>query len=252
MLKEERVKEILAEAGAVLVNDHFKYTSGKHGSVYVAKDKVYIRPRHIDELCMGLAERFADERMAGREVDVVLAPAIGAIDIKTGVSRLLDRWARGKREVFGVYAEHEEVKVIEKKIGHRSYSFVQTNADRVNGESGSFALEDGWELIVKKPTFGIKRHYGEAVRGKRVLVVEDILTTGGSARATVNAVRGAGGEVVGVGALVNRGGVSAADLGTDKLEALLNVKLDAYDPAVCPMCQAGMAFNEQFGHAGKK
>lgn len=250
MLHEDRVREILAEAGAVIDNDHFQYTSGKHGSAYVAKDKVYIRPRHQDELCMGLAERFDDEHMVGREVEVVLAPAIGAIDIKTGVARLLDRWARGKREVFGVYAEHKEVTVVSKDALARSYMIDRT--DTFDQKRIPFDLPSGSELLIKLPTFTIKRSYGENVRGKKVLVVEDILTTGGSAREAVNAVREAGGEVVGVGVLVNRGGVTAADLGVEKLEALLNVKMDAYEPANCPMCKDGVPFNQQFGHAGKK
>lgn len=61
--------------------------------------------------------------------------------------------------------------------------------------------------------FVFTRGYDAHVRGKRVLVVEDNLTTGGSVRKVVELVRATGGEVVGVVAMLNRGGVDAAAVG---------------------------------------
>src|SRR5262249_35909202 len=63
----------------------------------------------------------------------------------------------------------------------------------------------------------LRRGYDKLVAGRRVLVVEDVLNTGGSVRDAVAAVRAAGGDVVVVAALVNRGGVTAADLGVPAL-----------------------------------
>jgi orotate phosphoribosyltransferase len=93
----------------------------------------------------------------------------------------------------------------------------------------------------------LRRGYDALVAGRRVLVVEDILNTGGSVKDAVAAVRGAGGEVVAVGALVNRGGVTAADVGTPALYALLEVKLDAWDAAACPLCRDGIPVNTNVG-----
>ena len=47
--------------------------------------------------------------------------------------------------------------------------------------------------------------------GERVLVVEDVLTTGGSTRETIDVVTNAGGQVVGAASIINRGGT--IDLG---------------------------------------
>ena len=61
-------------------------------------------------------------------------------------------------------------------------------------------------------------------KGQRVLIVEDIVTTGGSVREVVDVVNEAGGEIVGVGLLVNRSG-GKADFGVpkEKVQALLNL-----------------------------
>jgi orotate phosphoribosyltransferase len=81
--------------------------------------------------------------------------------------------------------------------------------------------------------------------GERVLVVEDALTTGGSAREAIEAVRAAGGEVVAVGSIVNRSGGNPFDgEGPGRAEglplfALCDVKAELWVPADCPKCKAG-------------
>jgi orotate phosphoribosyltransferase len=96
--------------------------------------------------------------------------------------------------------------------------------------------------------FVVKREYDKLLPDKRIVVVEDILTTGGSVKKVVEAVRRLGGNVIGVGAICNRGGVTSADVGSvRKLFALLNVKLDAWDEADCPMCKSGIPINTDVG-----
>ena len=75
--------------------------------------------------------------------------------------------------------------------------------------------------------------------GERVLVVEDVVTTGGSTRETIDAVTRAGGVVVGAGSVVDRSG-GAVDIGVRRV-ALLTLDVPAYDPANCPLCQQGTA-----------
>lgn len=95
----------------------------------------------------------------------------------------------------------------------------------------------------------IRRGYERLVIGKRVLVVDGVLTTGGSAKKTVSIVREYGGEVVGLGVICNRGGVTAHDVGdVPKLEALVNIAMDAWDEAECPLCAQGVPINISVGH----
>ena len=73
---------------------------------------------------------------------------------------------------------------------------------------------------------------------ERVLVVEDVLTTGGSTRETMQVATAAGAQVVGAGAIVDRsGGAVRFDV---PLAALLDVALPTYEPDQCPLCAQGL------------
>jgi orotate phosphoribosyltransferase len=93
----------------------------------------------------------------------------------------------------------------------------------------------------------LRRGYDRLVAGRRVLVVEDIVTTGGSVRQAVAAVRAAGGEVVMAAVLCNRGGVTAADLGVPALASLVTLSLDSWEEAACPLCREGVPVNTDVG-----
>lgn len=74
--------------------------------------------------------------------------------------------------------------------------------------------------------------------GERALVVEDVITTGGSVLEVIDVVRSLGGIVVGAGVLVDRSG-GKVDLGVRK-EALLVTEAISYSPDQCPLCRDGI------------
>lgn len=74
--------------------------------------------------------------------------------------------------------------------------------------------------------------------GDKVLVVDDVLTTGGSVREVIDAVRERGAEVVGVGMLVDRTGGSV-EFGVP-FYACLTLSIASWDPAECELCKAGV------------
>jgi orotate phosphoribosyltransferase len=71
----------------------------------------------------------------------------------------------------------------------------------------------------------------------RVVVVEDVITTGGSTRETVDVANAAGAMVVGAGAIINRGRNESA-LGLPFF-ALVNMEVPVYQPESCPLCAKG-------------
>lgn len=74
---------------------------------------------------------------------------------------------------------------------------------------------------------------------ERTLVVEDVITTGGSAREVVDLVKRAGAEVVGIGALLDRGDPSRPpELGAP-LRSLIHLDVKSWDPDECPLCASG-------------
>ncbi len=109
----------------------------------------------------------------------------------------------------GVFVSHETARA----LGVRALF-----AERVNGE---LTLRRGFTI---KP-------------GERVLVVEDVITTGKSTKETVAVVKKAGGVVIAAGSLVDRSG-GKADVGVP-YKSLVTLLVPAYAPEACPLCKAG-------------
>lgn len=74
----------------------------------------------------------------------------------------------------------------------------------------------------------------DMIAGRRVLVVEDVLDTGGSALRVIEAVEKQGGHVVGVASIWNRGNVSF------KYPLFCLVQHETYEPGNCPICKGGI------------
>jgi orotate phosphoribosyltransferase len=85
---------------------------------------------------------------------------------------------------------------------------------------------------------GMALRRGFQVRpGEKAVVIEDVVTTGGSTRETIDVLRAAGADVVGAGSLFDRSG-GKADLGIPRV-ALATLEVVAYPPENCPLCAAG-------------
>jgi orotate phosphoribosyltransferase len=74
--------------------------------------------------------------------------------------------------------------------------------------------------------------------GERVLVVEDVVTTGGSVKEVIAALRAAGAEVAGVGAIVDRSGGNV-DFGV-AFKALVSMDIKSWSETDCPLCAQGI------------
>ena len=81
--------------------------------------------------------------------------------------------------------------------------------------------------------------------GERVLVVDDVLTTGGSVRDVVAEVRRQGGHVVGIGVLVDRSS-QGMDFGTPFFSCY-RLSIPTYSPDECPLCKAGLPLTRPGG-----
>ncbi|MFO0985287.1 MAG: orotate phosphoribosyltransferase [Planctomycetota bacterium] len=100
---------------------------------------------------------------------------------------------------------------------------------RYLGTRALFAERQGAELVLRR---GFALHPGE-----RVLVVEDVVTSGGSALEVVRIVKQSGAEVAGVGAIIDRGGGASLP---QPFRALLQVPFAHFAPDQCPLCQKGI------------
>lgn len=75
-------------------------------------------------------------------------------------------------------------------------------------------------------------------KGEKALVVEDVITTGGSTKEVIDVVKNSGGIVVGVGSIIDR---SDAIIDFDvRKESLAKLQIKTFNPNSCPLCQAGI------------
>lgn len=110
---------------------------------------------------------------------------------------------------------------------------------------GVYAEKDG-------DGFVIKRGYDKLSSGKKVLIVEDILTTGGSVKKVIDTARSIGANIIGLGVLCNRGGIKPEDVSNPpELFALVDVRFDAWDEGDCPLCAKAVPVNTDVGHGRK-
>ncbi len=181
MISKEKVIEILTKAG-VLMEGHFLLTSGKHSNKYLQCAKIFQYTKYSEELCKTLAQKFQNDG-----IEVVIGPAIGAIQMAYEVSRHLG--------VKNIFAERENT------------------------------------IMTLRRGFTIEK-------GQKVLIVEDVVTTGGSVKEVIEIVNEHGGEVAGVGVIVDRTG-GKADFAT-KFESVISVDVESFEQKDCPMCQQGV------------
>ena len=186
----------LDRVGAILLDRHFVYKSGKHGSGYINMDPLFPEVELVSAICAELVRPF------GESFDTVAAPATGGVVLAFASAQ------RAQRAGVGAVW-----------------------ADKV---ADGFAFE--------------RAGFVERLAGKRVLVVEDLLTTGGSVAAVCREVTRHGGELVGASVICNRGDVTAEQIGVPRLVALATVQFEAVDAERCPLCAAGVPIVADIGH----
>jgi orotate phosphoribosyltransferase len=106
-------------------------------------------------------------------------------------------------------------------VGHEVARALGARALFTERESGVMRLRRGFTLS----------------RGERCLVVEDVITTGGSVREVVQCVEERGGEVVGIGSLIDRSG-GAVEFPVKRV-TLASVSAATWAPDHCPLCRSG-------------
>lgn len=114
------------------------------------------------------------------------------------------------------------------------------------GVQAAWADKDGKEFVLERSRFAA------TVRGRRVLVVEDVITSGGSTMKTIAAVQAAGGIVVGVACMVNRTRkVTAKSLGAQQFFTCWQLDVPSYPADQCPFCAAARPIVTNIGHGAE-
>jgi orotate phosphoribosyltransferase len=196
-------KKVLRKIGAFVENDHFVYSTGNHGSVYINKNKLNPHPIITEKIHNLLAKKIVSYNL---NIDVVIGPSTGGIVLSQEIAKHLTR--KNKKEILALFADK-------------------------SGKGG----------------FVIKRDYDTLIKGKSILLVEDGILTSKSVKKVIRVVNRAKGNIVGLGVLFNKGGVTAKDLNIPILISLFNVNYkDTTWPAdKCPLCKAYIPINLYLG-----
>jgi orotate phosphoribosyltransferase len=116
---------------------------------------------------------------------------------------------------------------------------------RTSGETLAIYVEKEGERADKK--FVVERGYDTKVPGKNIVVVEDVLMTGGSAAKVIQALKALGGNVLGLSVLCNRGGITPEDIGGVPIHTLTNLTFESWAEDQCPLCRAEIPINTNVG-----
>jgi len=108
----------LADIGAILEDDHFVYTSGRHGQAYVDKDRIYTHPLLANQVTLEMASYFVQDG-----IEAVVGPEKGGIILSQLVAHHLSNDQTG-HEALAFYAEKEDGGFVLKRGGA---------AERING-----------------------------------------------------------------------------------------------------------------------
>src|SRR2546421_11068887 len=96
-----RIMQMFADTGAIISNSHFVYSSGRHSSVYINKDALYLHTKAISMLCQMMAIPYNAD-----QIDIVVGPVLGGIVLSQWVAHHLNT-SRTSGETLAVYAERE-------------------------------------------------------------------------------------------------------------------------------------------------
>ncbi|HZE87584.1 MAG TPA: phosphoribosyltransferase family protein [Methylomirabilota bacterium] len=158
------------------------------------------------------------EKYKNRTIDVVVAPALGGIVLAQWVAYHLSKTK--SYEIISVYTEKDK---------------------------GSFSSGAESNQI-------FTRGYDKYVKGKNILIVEDIVTTGISVKKVVKAVNEAGGNIIEVCAMANinsdPSSITENIIGAP-FDSLAKLPVELYDETNCQLCKENVPINTNLGH-GKK
>ena len=218
------IRQEFERDGCVARNGHFVYSGDKHGSVYIRKDILLSDTRRARRLIAELGRKIVRSGLHVR-LEAVVGPAMSGIVMAHRTADVLDDLA----DAMGV-AERVRAYYAEKEVGDQ-------------GEEN----------------FVLRRDFPLWIRGRNVLIAEDVVNDAHTARRVAAAVIANGGIVTGVVALWNRGPerklVFPVPDTSRRVEipiiALVEERLDAWEKSECPLCRDGVPFSVDLGHADK-
>lgn len=165
-----------------LLEGHFLLSSGRHSNRYCQCAKLLQYPDRAERVLSVVTEQ-----LKGKQIDMVVGPAMGGIIVAYELGRQLG--------VPAIFTERED---------------------------GKMTLRRGFEV---KP-------------GQKLLITEDVVTTGKSSLETIEVLKSYGAEVVGIACIANR---CTQEL-PYPIYGAVKLDIESWEPADCPLCKQGIPY----------
>lgn len=175
------------EEAEALLNGHFLYTSGRHGSQFLQAARVLQYPQNVELFGTRIYQMWDDIPTP----DIVVGPATGGILLANAVARWFP-------ECRSMYTEKD-------------------------GKGGQI-LQRGFKVY----------------HDDKVLVVEDITTTGGSAKKAADYLKSIGAQILGISVLIDRSAGEAEKTMDYPFRPLSRLDMESWLPEDCPFCKNGI------------
>ena len=209
---------ILALARAI-IKGHYVLNSGKHTCTYVDKWQLYKHSDYLVPFCRDIIDHFTNVEPLLAKIDVIVGPAVGGIPLCTLLQLLMT----------------EQKKLVCKKAGIK-YKPIYAAFAIKDFASGELKIQDG---------------YRNLIRGKNVLVIDDVVSSGKSLTEVIHEVLRLKGNIVGAACMYNRGVQSAKSLSVPTLYACIDDMIFDYPAEACPLCQEGVPISTSLGHGAE-
>lgn len=208
MSENSEVVEILKKIGAVITDDHFVYTSGKHGSVYINKDALYPHTKETSRVGELFAQKYKDA-----DIEVVVAPAVGGTILSQWTAYHLSRLKN--KEILSTYTEKDKGTTA---TAAESEHIFRRGYDKIVKGKKALVIED-------LTTTGISvKKVVEAVRKVEGVVVAVCVMVNRDPEHVNSQTVGAPFDSLGI------------------------LPAQAYDEAECPLCKNNIPINTAIGH----
>lgn len=186
----------------VIYDGHFLLSSGRHSDRYINKDALYAIPNLFAQVIDNFSDilfHFEFDDIDDIEYDVITGPAIAGAILAAPLAIRFNK-------IF-VYPE----KMTESK-------FV------------GFPIKQ----VTKENIMKFRRGYNKIIQDKKVVIIEDIITTGASVQKTIDAIRLCGGECIAVLAIWNRSKWKPKGI---EVISLVNELVESWSSIDCPLCK---------------
>lgn len=210
--KAREAMELYEKHGAFL-KGHFKMRGEQHTNIYAESDLVLPHTLDVFKMAFYMAQPFVQDG-----IEVVVATAPKGIILQTAIAYWLSTWTNS--DVIGIYAEKDDYE---------------------------FYIDDNFKLIENPSQLFIRENHRHLIQNKKNLLVDDILSSkNGTLYRMSRKVRECGGTVAGATVIINRGAVTAEDIGIPKLHAVAELTLPTFTPGKnsCPGCNASLPLNK--------